>query len=386
MNNPNLHLDPPSSSSTGNNCNVEEDPTTPKTIHMTRNPFSSNTNSTNNNNTSNLSNKNDNSNNPHVLNASHNASLYLLNDGFPTNSNTNSNDVIHTNHTNSTITMNGPPQLSLPTNSDDGSTTGSTTRFQRSIPVHRRIHNPNNNLHSHNSHYNNNNNTHGFMSVTSSTRSVKSVGSSIIDTEDDDKSQQTGLLSLMSQDYVVESHGGGGLSTNASIVESVKSSDVPRVVPKGNGNDDEDGDDTIDLETDEEEVDHNEDDDDVDNANEHNHHHHGSTSINGNNDDTVVEFKRTRSGVKLGRSSSGIKASSSSSSSMGLTMTAKIMEKCFRQMQMNLERGLRDIKEQNRRDHDRGELLDLSPSISHVFFIIVQTKRRLVLELSQKYS
>jgi hypothetical protein len=262
-----------------------EDPTTPKTIHISNN----NRNNSRNNNASNA-------------NTIPPPSISSLNETTITNTSLSSNGISSSNGNNSNgnININGPPSLSLSlqqtTNnaSDDNDGTGSTTmRFQRSIPIHKR------------SHHN-----HPF-SITSSTRSVKSVGSSIIDTEDD--RSQAGM-SFMSQDYHVDGSGNGGIG-GGSVGVSVSggksvSEGVPRIVPKE------------------------EDEDDTDLEMEGEHGEQGVVPKNIN--------KKSSSSVNT-------------SNSVAPVLTAGLMETYMREMQFNLQKGLRDLKEQNRRDHERGK-------------------------------
>ncbi len=255
----------PSSSDMNPLSSEMEDPVTPKTIHM----------SNNNNN-------------------------MILAAGIGTTTTNNNN-------------VNGqpppaPPSLSLQATSDDSSSMTPSSYLQRSIPVHKRNHYFN---------HNNNNNTnmsyhHGY-SITSSTRSVKSVGSSIIDTEDEDKSQ-TGI-SFMSQDYNMDE-------------KSVLSREIPRIVPKGvgtirggstrigivttgdsnniaTGDDEDDADLAMD---DEDEVECEEDEEDDDNS------------------DVPTS-----------------------------NLTVGIMGKYMKEIQIGMERGLREIKQQNQRDHEKGK-------------------------------
>jgi hypothetical protein len=204
-----------------------------------------------------------------------------------------------------------PPSLSLQATSDDSSSFTPSSYLQRSIPVHKRSHY----YHSSNNHTNqNNSNTtmsyHGY-SVTSSTRSVKSVGSSILDTEDEDKSQ-TGI-SFMSQDYNIDE-------------KSVLSREIPRIVPRGasssrigvvtganrsipNGDEDD-----ADLDMDEE-------DDEV-----------GCEEEDNNNDDDDDNSDIPTSNLTVG-----------------------IMGKYMKEIQISMERGLREIKQQNQRDHEKGK-------------------------------
>lgn len=239
-----------------------EDPTTPKTIHMTRH----NTNN-------------------------HDSS--------------NPNNNIHSNNI-----QNAPSSLSLPFNSDNSDINNNNNNsnrtpslVQRSIPVHKRNH-----------FYNSNTSNYGY-SITSSTRSVKSIGSSIIDTEDD-KSQAG--ISFMSQDYNDE--------------KSVLSRDVPRIVPRSNsgagsiGLGSSVGDIVIGEDDDDDNHDNDNDDDDDDNDLEI-----------GDDDDDDNDFILNRHN--------------------GGNNVLRILEKYTQAMTLSMEKGLREIKEQNKRDHAKGKYI-----------------------------
>ena len=150
-----------------------------------------------------------------------------------------------------------------------------------------------------------------------------------VDTEEDDEEKSnSGFLSLMSssQDYIVGGEERGGV--NRRMKSHYEGSEGG-------------GDDTSMMHDDDHEgADKN--DNEEENSVEYNEHEHGTN---------------VRSGVK--KTGKTIPFTSTSAAS-GFAMTANIMEKYFRQMQLNLEKGLREMKEQNRRDHERGECLFIS--------------------------
>jgi len=244
-----------------------EDPTTPKTIHMTRNPMDT------------------------ASSSQHLSSSSLQSNSVMNNDMNNALDDALDNALDDRLIS----SHSASTNNNGSAT---AMKFQRSVPVHKRQHHQ----------YGN----YGY-SVTSSTRSVKSVGSSIIDTEDD--RSQTGI-SFMSQDYVVDggsSTGGlagagvGGAVPNIFLQPIMR---VPNVVRENITESDDIGSvDELPGKTNwEEEVD----DKDV--------------------DVDVVDISNNQGSINI---------------------SEKRMESYMREIQMSLGMGLREIKEQNRRDFER---------------------------------